>query len=152
MLQDMWDLYRCGPTAIFCASQELKNITNKVLNGSSAPLLRYNTGGADPYGIVANGQIESYFNPFAANGGYKIPVLLHPNLPAGTIMAYCENLPQQYQSNETPNVAEMKVRKEYEQTFWPQVTRARDCGVYAEEVLAVYAPFATAVITNIANG
>ena len=153
MLQSMWDNYRCGPTAIYVNSQELKNGTNKVLSNATGPLLRYDGGsGKDPYAIVANGQIEAYYNPFAMNGGYKIPIKLHPNLPAGTILAYCENLPQQYQSADVPNVAEMKIRKEYKQTFWPQVTRSRDCGVYVEEVLAVYAPFATAVITNIANG
>jgi len=32
------------------------------------------------------------------------------------------------------------------------VTRQRQVGVYAEEVLAVYAPFAMGVICNIANG
>jgi len=32
------------------------------------------------------------------------------------------------------------------------VTRQRQVGVYTEEVLAVYAPFAMGVITNIGNG
>jgi hypothetical protein len=32
------------------------------------------------------------------------------------------------------------------------MTRARQIGVYAEEVLIVYAPFAMGVISNIANG
>jgi hypothetical protein len=35
---------------------------------------------------------------------------------------------------------------------WPLKTRAYEFGVYAEEVLAVYAPFAMGVISNIANG
>jgi hypothetical protein len=38
------------------------------------------------------------------------------------------------------------------QLDWPIVTRERQVGVYAEEVLAVYAPFAMGVISNIANG
>ena len=153
MLQSMWDNFKCGPTVILANSQEVKNITSKVLSNASGPLLRYDGGnGANPYAIVGNGIVEAYYNPFALGGGYKIPIILHPNVPAGTLMAFCENLPAQYQSSEVPNVAEMKVRKEYQQTFWPQVTRSRDCGVYVEETLAVYAPFATAVISNIANG
>ena len=153
MLQSMWDNYKCGPTVILANSQEVKNITSKVLSNASGPLLRYDGGNvSNPYAIVGNGIVEAYYNPFALGGGYKIPIILHPNVPAGTLMAFCENLPAQYQSSEVPNVAEMKVRKEYQQTFWPQVTRSRDCGVYVEETLAVYAPFATAVISNIATG
>jgi hypothetical protein len=35
-----------------------------------------------------------------------------------------------------PNVAEVKVRRDYYQIDWPIVTRAQMAGVYAEEVLA----------------
>ena len=136
-------------------SQELKNVTDKCLNASSGPLLRYNqpaAGSNEPIGIVAGGVITYYFNPFAVNGGMMIPVKLHPTLPAGTILFHCENLPAQYQSNNVPNVAEVKTRQDYYQIDWPMVTRAQDVGVYAEEVLAVYAPFALGLITNIANG
>jgi hypothetical protein len=93
-----------------------------------------------------------YFNPFAMDGGIKIPIKIHPTLPAGTILGWCENLPSQYLSNNVPNVAEVKVRQDYYQLDWPLRTRAQEFGVYAEEVLAVYAPFAMGVITNIANG
>ena len=51
-----------------------------------------------------------------------------------------------------PNVAEVKTRRDYYRTDWPLKTRAYEFGVYAEEVLAVYAPFAMGVIGNIANG
>jgi hypothetical protein len=68
------------------------------------------------------------------------------------LLSWCENLPAQYQSNEVPNVAEMHVRKDFVQTFWPQVTRQRDTGVYVEEGFACYAPFAIGIITNIGNG
>ena len=138
---------------ILANSQEVKNITNKVLSSASGPLLRYDGGsGKDPYAIVGNGVVEAYYNPFALGGGYKVPILIHPNVPAGTLLGWCENLPAQYQSAEVPNVAEMKIRKEYKQTFWPQTTRSRDCGVYVEETLAVYLPGAMGVINNIANG
>ena len=39
---------------------------------------------------------------------FRIPVRLHPKVPAGTVIGWCENLPIQYQSNEVPNVAEIK--------------------------------------------
>src|ERR1700688_2682548 len=77
---------------------------------------------------------------------------IYPRLRAGTIIGWAENLPIQYQSNEVPNVAEVKTRQDYYQIDWPVITRQRQVGVYAEEVLAVYAPFAMGVITNIGNG
>jgi hypothetical protein len=46
----------------------------------------------------------------------------------------------------------MKVRRDYYQIDWPITTRAEMSGVYVEETLAVYAPFAMGVIDNIANG
>jgi hypothetical protein len=126
----------------------------------SGSLLRYGaplgdgTKPADgmPYGVVAGGVINSYFNPFMPNGGAIIPVKIHPKLPPGTILAYCEELPIYYQNNEVSNVAEIKTRQDYYQIDWPVRSRQYETGVYAEEVLAVYCPFAFATITNIANG
>jgi hypothetical protein len=161
MLQAMWDNYQLGATVIYCNSQEIKNITNKVMAAAgSGSLLRYGaplgdgTKPADgmPYGVVAGGVINSYFNPFMPNGGAIIPVKIHPKLPPGTILAYCEELPIYYQNNEVSNVAEIKTRQDYYQIDWPVRSRQYETGVYAEEVLAVYCPFAFATITNIANG
>lgn len=151
MLKSMWDNYRLGPSVLYVNSQELQNITNKVMNSSASPIFAANQ--TEPYAVVANGTVQGYFNAFTANGSNAvIPILLHPNIPAGTILAWCENLPAQYQSNEVPNVAEMHVRKEYVQTFWPQTTRSRDTGVYVEEGFACYAPFGIGLITNVGNG
>jgi hypothetical protein len=155
MFQKMWDNFELSPTVLYVNSQELKNITSKVLNAGSSPLLRYDTpadGSAGEYQVTASGVVQFYYNPFAINGGLRIPIRIHPRVPPGTIIGWAENLPIQYQSNEVPNVAEVKTRQDYYQIDWPIVTRQRQVGVYAEEVLAVYAPFAMGVITNIANG
>jgi hypothetical protein len=152
MLQSMWDNYKLSPTVIWVNSQEQKNITNKVLSNATGPLVRYDTKGDDGYELTASGVIANYFNPFALDGGKKIPIKIHPTLQPGTIIGHCEDLPAQYQSNEVPNVAEVHVRRDYYQIDWPLRTRQQEKGVYAEEVLAVYAPFAFGVINNIANG
>jgi hypothetical protein len=155
MFQAMWDNFELSPTVLYVNSQELKNITSKVLSTSSAPLLRFDSaadGSSGEYQVTASGVVQFYYNPFAINGGLRIPIKIHPRVPPGTILGWAENLPIQYQSNEVPNVAEVKTRQDYYQIDWPIVTRQRQVGVYAEEVLAVYAPFAMGVITNIANG
>jgi len=160
MLQNMWNNYRLGPTVIYVSSQEQKNITNKVLSNASGPLLRYDVSATpgQPYAITAGGQIKYYFNPFTGGGvddpggGDMIPVAAHPDLMPGTMLAICEKLPEWYQSNEVPNTAEVITRRDYYRVDWPIQTRKREYGIYAEEVLAVYAPFALGLITNIANG
>jgi len=153
LLLNMWNAYQVSPSVIYVNAQELKNITTKCLTGSSAPLLQYfkDANNAE-YRLAAGGTIEFYFNPFMLDGGMKIPIKIHPNLPAGTILAWAENLPLQYQSNEVPNVAEIKERQSFYQIDWPIVTRQRQVGVYVEECLAIYAPFGVGILTNIANG
>jgi hypothetical protein len=154
MFQTMWNNYELSPTVLYVNAQELKNITTRVLTGASAaPLLRVNENAdGTGYELTASGTVNFYYNPFAVNGGLRIPVKIHPRVPPGTIIGWTENLPIQYQSNEVPNVAEVKTRVDYYQIDWPIVTRQRQVGVYAESVLAVYAPFAMGVITNIGNG
>lgn len=153
MLETMWDNFQVSPTVLFVNSRQLRDITTKVLSGGSAPILQYfqDPKGAE-YRLTAGGTIDFYYNPFLLDGGTKIPIKIHPRVPPGTILGWCEDLPAQYQSNEVPNVAEVKTRMDYYQLEWPLVTRQRQVGVYAEEVLAVYAPFAMGVINNIAAG
>ncbi len=156
MLVLMWNSYRLSPTVLYVNAQEQRNITNKCLTNASGPLLRYNvTADGDkggPYGVSASGVVRWYYNPFSVDGGFDIPVKVHPDLPPGTILALCERLPVWYQSNETPNVAEVLTRRDYYRVDWPLRTRRREYGVYAEETLAVYAPFGVGILTNIGNG
>ena len=152
MLQNLWDTYQVSPTVLWVNSQQLRDIATKVLSTGTAPLLQYfQNPEAGEVRMTAGAAIDFYFNPFL-NGGMKIPIKIHPMVPPGTILGYAADLPLQYQSNEVPNVAEVKVRRDYYQVDWPVTTRAQMVGVYAEEVLAVYAHFAMAAITNIAAG
>ncbi len=152
MLEAFWATYRISPEEIYVNSQELRNITSKVLTGSGTPMIRFNFDINQQNPSVVAGQVVGYyFNPFSMDGGQLIPIRLHPNMPAGTLMAWTENLPGHYQSANVPYTARMQCRRDYYQIPWPLVTRARETGVYAEEVLKVYAPFAIGVITNIGD-
>jgi hypothetical protein len=156
MLVQMWNAYRLSPTVLYVNAQEQKNITTKCLTSASGPLVRYNIGAdsdrGGPYGVSASGVVRWYYNPFSVDGGFDIPIQVHPDLPPGTILGYCERLPVWYQSNQAPNVAEVLTRRDYYRVDWPVRTRRREFGVYAEETLAVYAPFGVGILTNIGNG
>ena len=57
-----------------------------------------------------------------------------------------------YPLSNVTNVVQMKVRQEYYQLEWPRRTRTYEYGVYADEVMQVYAPFSLGAIVNIAAG
>lgn len=147
----LWNTWRISPTKIWVNAQEQRDITTLCLNASSGPLLRIDQAASGgEYSLTAGGQISYYFNPFTVNGGTKLPVMIHPDLPPGTVFFQCETLPAYYKSNQTPTVAEVLTRRDYYRIDWPLTTRERQYGVYSEEVLANYAPFGFAILTNIA--
>lgn len=150
MLVQMWNTYKVSPDVIWVNAQEMANITSRVLNGSSAPILRV-LGDSDGFDVTGYGVISFYFNPYIP-GGRKIPIMIHPTIPPGTMLAMAKTLPSYYKSNEVPNVAEVLTRRDYYAQEWPVTTREYQYGVYSEEVPAVYAPFCFGIIHNIANG
>ncbi len=153
MMQAMWDQSQVAIDVIYVNSQQLRNITDKVLSSGTGPLLNYFQSPAQgEYAMTAGGTIEFYYNPFLLEGGQKIPIKIHPFVPPGTILGWSNSLPIQYQSNEVPNVAEVKTRVDFYSIDWPLTTRQRQTGVYVEEVLAVYAPFAMGSVSNISAG
>ncbi len=153
MLQYMWNTFRVSVTILWVNAQELKNITKKVLSTASAPLVRYDVNAdGEHYDLTASGTVSNYFNPYLPGGGRRIPIMVHPTLPPGTIFAYSESLPAYFKTNSTPTVAEMLCRRDYYSRDWADVTREYQFGVYCEQVLAVYAPFCMGLITGIANG
>lgn len=155
MMKGMWDQSLLSPTVMYVNSQELRNITKYTLNGASAPLLRFfqevgPDGGAE-YKITAAGVVAYYFNPYTPDGGVKIPINIHPNLAPGTILAWAEHLPPWYVSNAVPESFVVQTRQDYYAEVWPKTTRAQYYGVYTQEVLAGYVPFAMGVLTNIGS-
>ena len=57
-----------------------------------------------------------------------------------------------YPLSNVPNTVQIRTRREYYQIEWPLRARRYEYGVYADEVLQNYAPFAFGAITNIGNG
>jgi hypothetical protein len=74
-------------------------------------------------------------------------MMIHPYMPAGTILALTETLP--FPSNMVPSVLEMAVLQEYYSQEYARVQRKYEFGVYASEVLKLYFPAGQGIITNI---
>ena len=120
-----------------------------MINGGGAPLFRFNENGGGNQ-LTAGGVVKSYFNPFSMSGGSEIEVMLHPNVPAGTIIFITKEIP--YPLSNVQNVLQMKLRRDYYQIEWPLRTRRYEYGVYFDGTLQNYFPPAFGMITNIANG
>jgi len=142
-----YNRYRLSPTVAYVSSQELVNITKKIVANGGAPLLRL-TMAADNQGTIQAGVVVGqYLNKVT---GQQVAIAVHPNLPAGTIMFWTASLP--YPLSNVSNVNQMLMRQDYYQLEWPLKTRKYEYGVYADGVLQNYAPFSMGIISNIANG
>jgi len=151
MLKDRWDNYRLPFTKLYVSSQIVSDLTKKVVASGGAPLFRLTANAESGLNNIMGGTvIGSYLNKFSANGGTIIPIVLHPNMPPGTLMGVAETLP--YPINNVPNVVEMKIRRDYYQIEWPLRSRKYETAVEVDEVLAVYFPAAIGIIDNIAAG
>lgn len=149
-LQYFWDTYRLSPTCIWVSSQEMGYLRRKVLTGAAAAAQRF-TFNVNQQGIVGGTTVKGYINPFTMTAdGEEIPIRLHPNMPAGTILFTTDQLP--YPLSNVTNVSQIRTRQEYYSLEWPRKSRKYEYGVYCDEVLQVFAPFAYGVITNIAAG
>jgi hypothetical protein len=148
-LKSFWDSYRLSPDTIWVSSQEIMNITKKVLGAASTSAQRFVFDSQQ--GQLAGGtMVRSYLNKFAMDGAQEIPIRLHPNMPAGTILFTTNRLP--YPLSNVSSVLRILTRRDYYQIEWPQRSRKYEYGVYADEVLQNFFPPAFGMITNIANG
>ena len=154
-LKDRWDNYRLSPDTIWVSSQEQASLQKLIMSAPSTAAQRFVFDVQQ--GKIMGGTIAlSYLNKFGLSAGAEygqgkeIPIRIHPNLPAGTILMTTSKLP--YKLNNVPNVIQIKTRRDYYQLEWPPRTRRYEYGVYADEVLQNYFPPGLVVITNIGTG
>ncbi len=153
-LESFWNNYRLSPDIMYVNAQELMNVTAKVIAAGGAPLFRFNvdaqSGTVGDVTLTAGAVIGFYLNKFTMGGGQLVKIMLHPNLPPGTILFRCERIP--YPLTDVTNIIQVKTRREYYQIEWPLRTRQWESGVYYSGVLQNYFPPAFGMITNIGNG
>lgn len=148
-LQAFWDNYRLSPDCIWVSAQEQRNISAKVLAGNANTAQRF-VFNSDQGSVAGGTMVKSYLNKFSMDGAKEIPIRLHPNAPAGTILFTTSKLP--YPLSNVSNVLRILTRRDYYQIEWPQRSRKYEYGVYSDQVLQNYFPPAFGAITNIANG
>ena len=149
-LQSFWENYRLSPTDIWVSSQEKKNIKKKIVTGSTSMMQRF-VFNSEQGKLTGGSMAISYLNPFTmSDAAEEIPIRLHPDIPAGTVLFTTDQLP--YPLSNVSNVVQMKLRRDYYSIEWPLRSRKYEYGVYFDGVLQNYFPPAFGVIQNIGNG
>lgn len=150
-LRTFWDTNRVSPSHMIVSSQEMINITSKVIAGGGTPLFRFAMDASGSHiGLTAGAVIGSYLNKTAQGGGRLVKVLLHPDVPPGMILYYSDAM--SYPVPGINNILQVKTRRDWYQIDWPQRKRRNEFGVYADEVLQCYFPPAFGMRCNIKNG
>jgi hypothetical protein len=151
MLKSLWDNARLSPSRLLVNSQEALTITQAVLTAGSTGAIRVMASPA-PGGtglLQAGFFVATYLNKFCPSQPV-VQIEVHPNMPAGKIVAIVEALPAWYPNSNVSSVFELDVRQEYVQYDFAFTALQREFGVYVDEVLKCYLPAGCGVITGIA--
>jgi hypothetical protein len=145
-LASFFDKYRLQPDKIYVNFRQFQKITNLVL-GQTNPQVMFTVDVNSPKELVAGRNVGKYLSPIT---GEVIDLVVHPNLPPGTIMFRTTRVPAYLDG--VSDLCRVRTRREYHQIEWPLRTRKYEYGVYADEVLQHYFPPSLGLITNVANG
>lgn len=151
MLQSLWDNSKVGPQEIWVGSQEVRNIAKKLVNAGASSLVRVVVeNSVDGQGnLLAGVRAVKILNPFT---GEIIDIIAHPDMPPGKMLALTHRLPEWFPNNNVGANIIVATLQEYADYEFARTTRAYEHGVYASEVMPIYAPSFCGVITNIKNG
>lgn len=152
MLKYFWDNFKSAPQKLIVDSQCIRDITKKILAGTTNPSYRINLENtlASLGNVTGGSLVVQYLNKYALNGAVPLEITLHPYAPTGTIYADMSTNP--YPNSRVPVPRRIRTRQEYYQIEWPLRTRKYEYGVYVDEFLQMYMAFGNGVITDIAAG
>lgn len=144
-LASFYDKYRLQPDKIYLNFRQFQKITNLIL-GATNPSVMFTVDPNSPKELVAGRNVGKYLSPIT---GEVIDLVVHPNLPPGTIVFRTTRVPAYLDG--VSDLCRVRTRREYHQIEWPLRTRKYEYGVYADEVLQHYFPPSLGLITNVAN-
>lgn len=140
----MWEASRLGPTEIMVNARTRVAMSKAVMAaGGGTPFIQV-TVNVNESGIRTGIQVDSVLNPYT---GQFIPFVTHPFMPRGMAVGTTWKIP--YPIRGIRNVWEIETRQEYYSIKWPYRTRKDEFGVYVDEGLIGWTPYAHFLIQNI---
>ena len=147
MLKWMWDAYKVYPDELWVSAYQAAQIT-KIAMASTAPLYQVQVAGSQG-SVTAGFLVTNYKNKFALGGATDLPIRIHPYLPDSWIFANVKSITDKLPLSNVGVPNRIKARREYYSVAWPVVTRQRTYGVYVDEVLESYVPFAMGLLYDV---
>ena len=138
MLVSMFNNSKLGPTDLWVNATQGIQIRNLCSANGSQPLVRMVSDGQTPGAkkFVAGYQIPDLLNPFPTCE-QSITVHVHPDIPAGTVLATSSRLPYQVQQLQDGPIV-VRERQPYYGIEWPQYKRLHEMGVYCDANLELH--------------
>lgn len=143
-LAQFYDRYRLQPNIIYLNFRQFQKITNVVLGQTNPNVMFTIDHNSATQEMVAGRNVGKYLSPIT---GEIIDLIVHPNLPPGTILFRTTRVPAYLDG--VSDLCRVRTRREYYQIEWPLRTRKYEYGVYADEVLQHYFPPSLGIITNV---
>lgn len=136
--------YQLGATRVFMSPVDIRKAID-VITGSSAPYVRLDAKGGDfnvTGGLGVSGVLNNYTNE-------RVDFVVHPYLPAGTMLLWCDNFGQYYPNANIPNPVEMSLAYDYMATEWAQTSLRTEFGAYVKGAPTLRAGFPMGILYNV---
>ena len=151
-ITSQWMTYEVTPDALLVSSDLMSPLTKKVQSapsgsGAGTFWLRQGEPGKSP---TAGSFIEEYQCKFSAFSHKKVlPVRNIPWLPFSTILMPTFNNPYPTAGDAIPANFRMVCREGYYGMKFPYTSRVHSMGIFVEEALECYVPWAGAMLTSV---
>ena len=142
--QSFFTTYQLGPTRVFMAPSDIRKAID-VVTGSSAPYVRLDAKGGDMNfvgGLGVSGVLNNYTNQ-------RVDFEVHPYLPPGTMLLWCDNFGQYYPNVNIPNPVEMLLSYDYISVDFAVTALRQEFGTYVKGAPTLRAGFPMGIIYNV---
>jgi hypothetical protein len=146
-LRWFWNTYRIYPDEIWVSAYQANKIT-AIAMPSGNPSYRIDITGNQGR-VIAGALVTTYVNKYALGGATMLPIRVHPYMPDSWIFFNLKTVTDKYPLANVTVPNRVKARREYYSVAWPVTTRQRQYGVYVDEVLECYVPFALGLMQDV---
>jgi len=153
-ISNQWNTYQVTPDAILISSDlvpAFQTAMQSSPSGSGAGTLWIRQGTPDNP-AMGGSLIQEYKCKFSAFGLSKVlPIRNIPWLPSNTLLAPTFNNPYPAAGDSIPSNFRMVCREGYYGLKFPYISRVHSMGIYVEETLECYVPWAGILLTSVGD-
>jgi hypothetical protein len=146
MFQSQFVTNQLGATQIYMNAVDLRKALDIVV-GSNAPYLRIDVQ-AGAQNVVGGLGVKGVINNYT---GKVVDFIVHPYLPQGTMLAWCDDLGMYYPNANIPNPVEIGTGFDYLNIDWAPTSLRQEFGIYVDEAPILRAGFPLGILTDIGS-